>query len=76
MITILLSKNYHLLEQDPKDKNSIVLQHLKNQFSENLSLVDALLTHLIKSRLNISDQALISCLKALSWAARNDAVVC
>ena len=39
-------------------------------------MIDALLNQIINVRLNISDQALIQSLRALSWAARNDAVVC
>ena len=41
-----------------------------------MGVLDALLNLIIHVRLNISDQALIMSLKALSWAARNDSIVC
>lgn len=65
-----------MLEQDSKNEKCIALSQLKFQLIGRLELIDKLIGHLIKNRLNISDQALISCLKALAWASRNAPEVC
>ena len=71
IMSILLSKNSHLLEQDPNCETSKTLMSLRKQISDQPSLIEAILELIIKDRLNIADSVLISSLKSLAWASKN-----